>query len=208
MLYQQSWDANLGALRENNNRYEVRAYIAGTTNNYATPRIYTTGWTKYFDNIYEAANDLELGGTKKKRAMAVIHSANLSTTLSQLGGDYYKTSDGYLGVSENHIFDELQEMRLLNKYSYEKFIPKEYLYSDVNTRIELLSGLIDSDGEVNGSLLCYSSTSKQLSLDIKFLIDNGYVTQKIDQLRKNILPKKDRINDFEIIRGWRDSPCH
>lgn len=35
----------------------------------------------------------------------------------------------------------------------------------------------------------------------QFLIDNGYVTQKIDQLRKNILPKKDRINDFEIIRG-------
>ena len=42
----------------------------------------------------------------------------------------------------------------------------------------------------------------------QFLIDNGYVTQKIDQLRKNILPKKDKINDFEIIRGWRDSPYH
>ena len=76
LLYQQSWDANLGALRENNNRYEVRAYIVGDTNNYATPRIYTTGWAKYFDNIYEAANDLEVGGTKKKRAIAVIHSAN------------------------------------------------------------------------------------------------------------------------------------
>ena len=35
----------------------------------------------------------------------------------------------------------------------------------------------------------------------QFLIDNGYATQKIDQLRKNILPKKDKINDFEIIRG-------
>lgn len=35
----------------------------------------------------------------------------------------------------------------------------------------------------------------------QFLIDNNYATQKIDQLRKNILPKKDKINDFEIIRG-------
>lgn len=35
----------------------------------------------------------------------------------------------------------------------------------------------------------------------QFLIDNGYATQKIDQLRKNILPKKDKINDFEIIKG-------
>ena len=35
----------------------------------------------------------------------------------------------------------------------------------------------------------------------QFLIDNGYAIQKIDQLRKNILPKKNKINDFEIIRG-------
>ena len=35
----------------------------------------------------------------------------------------------------------------------------------------------------------------------QFLIDNNYASQKIDQLRKNILPKKNRINDFEIIRG-------
>ena len=42
------------------------------------------------------------------------------------------------------------------------------------------------------------STYKDAS---QFLIDNNYAAQKIDQLRKNILPKKDRINDFEIIRG-------
>ena len=27
------------------------------------------------------------------------------------------------------------------------------------------------------------------------------LSKRNDQLRKNILPKKDRINDFEIIRG-------
>ena len=42
------------------------------------------------------------------------------------------------------------------------------------------------------------STYKDAS---QFLIDNGYAIQKIDQLRKNILPKKNKINDFEIIRG-------
>lgn len=35
----------------------------------------------------------------------------------------------------------------------------------------------------------------------QFLIDNNYAKQKIDQLRKNILPKKDTFNGFEIIRG-------
>ena len=135
LLYQQSWDANLGALRENNNRYEVRAYITGTTNNYVTPRIYTTGWSKYFDNIYEATNDLELGGTKKKRAIAVIHSANLSTTLSQLGGDYYKTSDGYLGVNKNHIFDESQDIPIYleDGINIKYYIRWVILYTNVAT---------------------------------------------------------------------------
>ena len=35
----------------------------------------------------------------------------------------------------------------------------------------------------------------------RFLINNNYVTQKIEKKKKNILPYKDRINDFEIIRG-------
>jgi hypothetical protein len=135
LLYQQSWDANLGALRENNNKYEVRAYIAGDTNNYATPRIYATGWSKYFDNIYEAANDLESNGTKKKRAIAVIHTANASTTLSQLGGDYYKTSDGYLGVSRNQIFNEAQDIPIYLEYgiNIKYYVRWVILYTDVAT---------------------------------------------------------------------------
>ena len=152
LLYQQSWDVNLGALRENNNRYEVRAYIAGTTNNYATPRIYTTGWTKYFDNIYEAANDLELGGTKKKRAIAVIHSANLSTTLSQLGGNYYKTSDGYVGVSKNHIFNETQDIPIyledgINIKYYVRWV---ILYTNVAT-----ANITINDATNKNYLYCY-----------------------------------------------------
>ena len=35
----------------------------------------------------------------------------------------------------------------------------------------------------------------------RFLVENGFVKQGVDQLRKNILPKKGKINDFEIIRG-------
>ena len=152
LLYQQSWDATLGALRENNNRYEVRAYIDGDTNSYATPRIYTTGWTKYFDNVYEATNDLELGGTKKKRAIAVIHSANLSTTLSQLGGDYYKTSDGYLGVSENHIFDELQDIPIYfeDGVNIKYYVRWVILYTNVAT-----ANITISDATNKNYLYCY-----------------------------------------------------
>ena len=152
LLYRQSWDVNLGALRENNNRYEVRAYIVGTTNNYATPRIYTTGWTKYFDNIYEATNDLELGGTKKKRAIAVIHSANTSTTLSQLGGDYFKTSDGYLGVSYTHIFNEAQDIPIYleDGVNIKYYVRWVILYTNVAT-----ANITINDATNQNYLYCY-----------------------------------------------------
>ena len=41
---------------------------------------------------------------------------------------------------------KLEEYGLLGKLSHEKFIPHKYLYSSVNDRLELLRGLMDTDG--------------------------------------------------------------
>jgi hypothetical protein len=51
----------------------------------------------------------------------------------------------------------------LNTYSYERFIPKEYLFSSIKQRRQLLEGLFDTDGSVakNGSFR-YSTESKKL----------------------------------------------
>jgi len=90
-----------------NNTYDVRAYIIyDSITLYSMHISHTTGWGKYFDNIYENASNLELGNTKQKRAIIIVPSYKNTITLSQLGGEYYKTSDGYLGMSENHIFNE------------------------------------------------------------------------------------------------------
>lgn len=52
------------------------------------------------------------------------------------------------------------------KLSSEKHIPKEYLYADIESRKQLLQGLIDSDGYVkNGQLIEYSTSSEQLAND-------------------------------------------
>ena len=67
---------------------------------------------------------------------------------------------------QSTIKKELIKYELYGKLSTEKHIPKEYLYSDVESRKKLYQGLIDSDGYVkNGQLKEYSTSSKQLSED-------------------------------------------
>lgn len=54
----------------------------------------------------------------------------------------------------------------------EKFIPKEYLYNDYETRINLLRGLMDTDGcaSKNGDHVFYSTSSKRLRDDFITLV--------------------------------------
>ena len=76
-------------------------------------------------------------------------------------------------------------------HSYNKFIPKEYLYSSLDTRRKLLSGLIDGDGMVTRSgKIEFVSTSKQLIDDITFLVSSlgGVVAkgkEKVGKYTKN-----------------------
>ena len=67
----------------------------------------------------------------------------------------------------------LRESGLINLFSHEKFIPKNYLYSSVEDRISLLQGLVDTDGYVvlnSPSCIEYSTTSRRLKDDIMFLV--------------------------------------
>lgn len=71
----------------------------------------------------------------------------------------------------NSIMDAMRQLGLYGKRSYEKFIPPEYLSANREARIELLRGLMDSDGwvEKSGSVR-YSTASLQLANDICYLI--------------------------------------
>lgn len=65
----------------------------------------------------------------------------------------------------------LKEEFLPIYHSDNKFIPKEYLFNSKENRIALLQGLMDSDGHANNNGSCeFSSKSKQLALDVQFLV--------------------------------------
>ena len=69
------------------------------------------------------------------------------------------------------MFDYLKEIGLFGTKSGTKFIPKEYLYSDYNSRMKLLKGLEETDGHINKrGLLEYSTISEQLCNDVVELL--------------------------------------
>ena len=49
------------------------------------------------------------------------------------------------------LWDELTVLGLKGTYSWEKFIPLVYLHADVKSRLELMQGLIDTDGHMEKS---------------------------------------------------------
>lgn len=69
---------------------------------------------------------------------------------------------------KHQMLEDLRELKLMGSNCYNKFIPKEYLTGSVEQRMELLKGLIDTDGSVLKKDVGYEYTtvSKQLSDDI------------------------------------------
>jgi ATP-dependent DNA helicase RecG len=55
--------------------------------------------------------------------------------------------------------------------SPDRYIPDAYKYNNIYGRMELLRGLLDSDGEVHGSgAIGFSTTSKTLADDVVWLV--------------------------------------
>ena len=91
------------------------------------------------------------------------------------GCDYLltrKEGKGYKGSDNgNYYVKEIRKLDLQDKKSNDKFIPKKYKNISYNQKIELLQGLMDSDGTVDKtSHLSYSTVSLQLAKDIQELV--------------------------------------
>lgn len=74
-------------------------------------------------------------------------------------------------IVNKDLKQNLCDIGLWGKLSYEKFIPNEYKFASIENRIELLRGLMDTDGSVEKfHVLRYSTTSPKLAKDIQELI--------------------------------------
>ena len=80
----------------------------------------------------------------------------------------FKRSDGSV-VHTDEFFNDLPE--LIGKYSHDKYIPSRYLFNTIESRMDLLAGLLDTDGYIDSVKyrIRYSTVSKMLCDDIVFL---------------------------------------
>lgn len=80
----------------------------------------------------------------------------------------------YENLNGNPFKAKLRELGLDNKIHFEKFVPQIYLHASRAQRLAVLQGLMDTDGTVNkvecGGSISYSTVSKQLALDVQYLV--------------------------------------
>ncbi len=108
------------------------------------------------------------------------------------------------------IKDFLKKIGLFGKRAWEKFIPEEYLESDIKDRLELMRGLLDTDGYVNkNGAVIYTATSKQLAKDFQRLAWSlgciAYIKERQKKYTLNGERKNGRLSYNITIRAY-DNP--
>lgn len=95
----------------------------------------------------------------------------------------YRVREGKSKASEIFLYKSsclglieiLKEYNLWNKLSKDKHIPEIYKNSDINDRISILQGLMDTDGHISNNKdrsFELSTVSKQLALDIQYIMES------------------------------------
>ncbi len=69
----------------------------------------------------------------------------------------------------NHLIRHLKSMGLMGCDSYGKFVPWDYKICAAEQRLELLSGLMDTDGSLANGIYDFVSASRRLADDVVFL---------------------------------------
>ena len=73
------------------------------------------------------------------------------------------------GVKGSLLHQQLKSLGLRRTTSESKFIPDEYKYSNYKTRLEILAGIIDTDGSFSEGCYDFVSKSKRLAEDVVFV---------------------------------------
>jgi len=91
---------------------------------------------------------------------------------------------------KNSVIRNLKNYNLMGTKSDTKFVPKNYLYNTKKVRLEVLRGLLDTNGYCSKSgTIQHYSTSQQLSNDVKELVMSlGGVARQSDKMGSYQLP--------------------
>ncbi len=113
--------------------------------------------------------------------------------------NYFRVKINGKGIDGRTMNEILNNIGLLGTLSDTKFIPIQYLYSSIESRTNLLKGLLDTDGYINSrSLFEFSTVSDRLADDFQELISGlGYSFYRKVHTRDN---DKDSYSEKSIHR--------
>lgn len=84
------------------------------------------------------------------------------------------------------LIDSLTEMNLWNARSGTKFIPFEYKVSSIQNRLEILAGLLDTDGHLHNKCYDFISKSERLACDVVEIAQSVGLAAYMRQCTKGI----------------------
>lgn len=137
------------------------------TNNKTACKIKIVDLNNKKEYIYNRVGEVPYKQFKCNTLNSLKYRCYNKSTLDGFSYDTIKNNEKYT----NPIKNKLDRLNLLYKKSYEKFIPNIYKFSSINQRLELVRGMLDTDGNVktNGETI-YTTTSKKLAEDLAFVI--------------------------------------
>ena len=156
-------------IRKEEDKYDYR--IFKKTDDFKS---YYTYNDKEYKGPYKLIDDLVLEGYERFNSATIYR---LSENNAPLILKRYPELLGRIKRYDNNNYNQTNVLHEkivnlgLNVLSKDKFIPECYLFNDVETRLEVLRGLFDTDGYTgsNGST-SFTTSSKQLSEDFSFLV--------------------------------------
>jgi AAA domain/LAGLIDADG-like domain len=84
-------------------------------------------------------------------------------------------SDIYMRINGGSTKEAIQDLGLWGHKSPEKFIPEQYLWTTWENRLQILQGLMDTDGTAggpSGGYPTFNTSSKELAKAVRFLVQS------------------------------------
>lgn len=124
--------------------------------------------------------------------------SDMEVYMNILGYKYKTWDDRHHNVYYDNIKEIIKSLGLIETRSKTKFIPDIYKYNSKEIRLELIRGLLDTDGYCDKNGNCnYSSISKQLAEDVLFLARSLGING-------NILEQSNKYGPIYLVRFYTD----
>lgn len=124
--------------------------------------------------------------------------SDMEVYMNILGYKYKTWDDRHHNIYYDNIKEIIKSLGLIETRSKTKFIPDIYKYNSKEIRLELIRGLLDTDGYCDKNGNCnYSSISKQLAEDVLFLARSLGING-------NILEQSNKYGPIYLVRFYTD----